>query len=267
MPAGNMFCNNCGEKGHLFKGCKHPIISCGILLIRGPFEPLKLPADPKGIGVMMVKRKDSMAYMEFIRGKYDVANPDYIGILLKNMTKFEHSQIVSQDFDKLWTLMWGVGRDTRSTEFESSKEKYNSINRKELVRANPTNYTDPEWGIPKGRRSKGETDLECAIREFEEESNIPTTAYTVQEPLVLSETFIGTNNVEYKHTYFVATLKSSASINTKQVLTSVQRREISEVDWKSISECKRLTRPHYSERIKVFEELERIIARYESVVT
>ena len=265
MPTANMFCNNCGEKGHVFKACKHPIISCGILLIRGPFEPLKLPSDPRGIGVFMVKRKDSMAYMEFIRGKYDVANPAYIGILLKNMTQYEHSQIEKEEFDTLWTRLWGIGRDTRSAEFELSKERYNAINRKELIKANPTQYLEPEWGVPKGRRMKGESDLECAVREFEEETNIEESAYIIHDSLVLSETFKGTNNVEYRHTYFVATLKSSSLINIKQSLTSTQRREISEVAWKSISECKVMTRPHYTERIKVFEGLERIIATYESV--
>ena len=265
MPTANMFCNNCGEKGHVFKGCKHPIISCGILLIRGPFEPLRLPSDPRGIGVLMVKRKDSMAYMEFIRGKYDVANPTYIGILLKNMTQYEHAQIEKEEFDTLWTRLWGVGRDTRSAEFELSKERFNAINRKELIKANPTRYLEPEWGVPKGRRMKGESDLECAMREFEEETNITESAYIIHKSLVLSETFKGTNNVEYRHTYFIATLKSSSSINTKQSLTSTQRREISEVAWKSISECKVMTRPHYTERIKVFEGLERIIATYESV--
>ena len=267
MSGGNMFCNNCGEKGHVFKACKHPIISCGLLLIRGAFEPLKLPADPKTIGVLMVKRKDSMAYMEFIRGKYDIANPDYIGILLKNMTKFEHQLILREEFETLWTRLWGVGRDTRSAEFEYSKEKYNTINRKELIERNPTTYSDPEWGVPKGRRSKGETDLECAIREFEEETNIGDCAYIVRPNLCLVEKFKGTNNVDYQHNYFVATLKSSSSIDLSQSLTSMQSREISEVAWKSISQCKSLTRPHYSERIKVFENLERIIGTYESVGT
>jgi 8-oxo-dGTP pyrophosphatase MutT (NUDIX family) len=267
MPAANMFCNNCGEKGHLFKNCKHPIISCGIILVRGPFETLKLPTNPKTIGVLMVKRKDSMAYMEFIRGKYDVANPDYIGILLKNMTKLEHVLIVKEEFDTLWTRLWGEGRDTRSNEFELSKEKYLKLDRAKLVDDNPTTHTEPEWGIPKGRRSKGETDLECAIREFEEECNIDESAYDVQKSVSLSETFKGTNNIEYRHTYFLAVLKKASLINITQSLTCMQRREISEVGWKSLTECKNTTRPHYVERIKLFEELGRIIATYESVNT
>jgi 8-oxo-dGTP pyrophosphatase MutT (NUDIX family) len=267
MPSVNMFCNNCGEKGHVFKSCKYPIISCGIILVRGPFEPLKLPENPKNVGILMVKRKDSMAYMEFIRGKYDVANPAYVGTLIKNMTKSEHHLIVKEEFDTLWTRLWGEGRDTRSNEFEMSKDKYYRLDRKQLVADNPTSYTDPEWGIPKGRRSKGETDLECAVREFGEECNIDESAYVVHKTLVLSETFKGTNNIEYQHTYFVATLKSSASIDTTQSLTCMQRREISEVAWKSLSDCKSSTRPHYNERIKIFEELGRIIATYQSVST
>ncbi len=33
-------------------------------------------------------------------------------------------------------------------------------------------YTDTEWGIPKGRRNNKESDLEVALREFEEETNV-----------------------------------------------------------------------------------------------
>ena len=32
MPDFNIFCNNCGNNGHLFYQCKKPITSIGILL-------------------------------------------------------------------------------------------------------------------------------------------------------------------------------------------------------------------------------------------
>lgn len=35
---------------------------------------------------LMVQRKDSVAYVEFIRGKYDLSNKTYIEKMFRNMT-------------------------------------------------------------------------------------------------------------------------------------------------------------------------------------
>ena len=260
----SMYCNNCGSKGHVFKTCKDPVTSCGILLLRGIFEPLGLPTDPKNISVLMVKRKDSMAYMEFIRGKYDLTDIPFIKRLISNMTKYEQELIMLEDFDTLWTKLWGQGRDTHSVEYELAKKSYTMLDRQGLVLQCPSSYTEPEWGFPKGRRSKGETDVQCAIREFEEETNISKECYKVYDDIVFTEVFTGTNNVKYKHIYFVATLISSKSIKPNQKLTQTQRREVSAVGWKTIKQCRDITRPHYAERKAILTELERVIATYEN---
>ena len=260
-----MYCNNCGERGHVFKTCKDPIISCGIILVRGIFEPLKLPIDPKTASVLMVKRKDSMSYMEFIRGKYDLSKIDYLKRLISNMTVAEQDIITKESFETLWTKLWGIGRDTQSLEFEIAKDKFNSLDRDALVDESRSKYKDPEWGFPKGRRMRGESDLECAVREFFEETNIPAEAYTVIPELSFSEVFHGTNDVKYKHIYFVATLQNSTLFNLKGKLTAVQRREISAVDWKTLSECRGLIRPHYTERQEIVNQVERSIATFSGV--
>ena len=260
-----MYCNNCGDRGHLFKSCKEPITSSGILLLRGVFEPLELPVDPNQVSVLMVKRKDSMAYMEFIRGKYERNDEKYIKKLLSNMTIQEQSILKTEEFDKLWTKLWGQGRDTRSFEYENAKESYNYIDRTKLVSEAQSIYQEPEWGFPKGRRSKGETDVECAVREFEEETNIIADSYKVYEDLSFTEIFTGTNNVRYKHVYFVAVLRNSKLINLDQKLTPTQRREVSAVAWKTLKECKEVTRPHYVERKKLICDLERELYTYQSL--
>lgn len=213
----------------------------------------------------MVKRKDSMAYMEFIRGKYDPADTDYICKLMKNMTKQEQQQIVTEDFDTIWTKLWGVGRDTKSSEYYTAKENYEQIDRRRLIESVPSSFTDPEWGFPKGRRSKGESDLECAVREFWEETNIKSDAYSVLPKLSLTEIFTGTNNIQYKHVYFIALLNDASLLPNEKLLTSMQRREVSEVGWKTLAESKQITRPHYAERKKILSSLERIIQEYETI--
>jgi ADP-ribose pyrophosphatase YjhB (NUDIX family) len=261
MNAKSMYCNNCGNKGHVFKTCKDPVTSCGLLLLRGLSTPLTLPSEPANTSILMVKRKDSMAYMEFIRGKYAPTNVEYIQRLMKNMTKQEQSQIINEEFDTLWTKLWGAGRDTRSAEYFTAKENYDLIDRKKLIEESPSAFTEPEWG----RRSKGETDLECAVREFWEETNIPADAYEILPMTTFTEIFTGTNDVKYKHVYYIALLKDATLLPNEKSLTSMQRREVSEVGWKTIAEAKQITRPHYTERKKILSQLERTIQKFESV--
>lgn len=265
MSVKEMYCNNCGLKGHVFRTCKDPIISCGILLLRGAYEPLKLPVDPRIVGVLMVKRKDSMSYMEFIRGKYDLGNMDYVQRLVGNMTAPEQKLIVEEEFDTLWTRLWGAGRDTHSAEYEISKLKYYQLDRKGIILVRPSSYKEPEWGFPKGRRARGESDVECAVREFHEETNIPPEAYDLKENLSFTETFKGTNNISYRHIYFVALLKDSKLVNLNQKLTFMQSKEVSQVDWKSMSECRSVIRPHYTERLNLLSQVERLIATHQSL--
>lgn len=260
-----MYCNNCGKEGHVFRTCKDPIISCGIVLLRGIYEPLKLPVDPCTVSALMVKRKDSMSYVEFIRGKYEVSDTEYVKRLISNMTITEQTAIVEQPFETLWTHLWGVIRDTFGGEYDISQDKFNRLQRADLVSQVPSTFKEPEWGFPKGRRMRGETDLDCAIREFTEETNISRDAYTVYENMAFTEIFMGTNGVKYKHVYFIALLQNSRLINLKQKLTVSQRREISGIDWKSLSECKKITRPHYTERKQVILNIERAIQAPESM--
>lgn len=265
MNTKSMYCNNCGGRGHVFKMCKDPITSCGVLLLREIYEPMKLPSNPANVSVLMVKRKDSMAYMEFIRGKYSMDPLDLVKRLIANMTVDEQKKIATEDFDKLWTDMWGKGRDTHSIEYEVSKRQYDALDRENLVKENPSKYTDPEWGFPKGRRMKGETDMDCAFREFWEETNIPTEAYEAISSRTYTEVFTGTNGVDYKHIYFLALLKDSKLINTSQKLTPMQKREVSAVSWKTLKQARDITRPHYVERKKMLEGIEREIQTYQTI--
>jgi 8-oxo-dGTP pyrophosphatase MutT (NUDIX family) len=255
-----MYCNNCGDKGHVFRSCPDPVISCGILFLRGVREPLELPVDPRTVSVLMVRRKDSMSYMEFIRGKYDTRDTEYVKRQLQNMTTQEQEFIQKEKFETLWNKLWGSSRDTSSPEYDIAHDKFVSLNLKKLIAEVPSKFVEPEWGFPKGRRMRGETDVQCAVREYFEETNIPREAYTVREDLVFTETFTGTNSVRYKHIYFVAILKDSKLINLTQKFTASQRREISNIAWKTLKECKDITRPHYTDRKKMITELEQIVS-------
>ena len=62
-PHSHIKCGNCGIKGHVYSNCKLPILSYGIILFTF------LDEQPK---ILLVQRKDSLTYIEYIRGKYNI---------------------------------------------------------------------------------------------------------------------------------------------------------------------------------------------------
>jgi 8-oxo-dGTP pyrophosphatase MutT (NUDIX family) len=201
----------------------------------------------------MIRRKDSMSFAEFMRGKYDGTNLEYVATLIQNMTLKEQAGIACDPFEVLWRQLWGDDRS--SSDFLPSREKFNQLDRVALMRENLSVYTEPEWGFPKGRRMRGETDMACAVREFGEETNIPREAYTVLKNILFEETFMGLNNVRYRHVYFVALLTQPDLVSLTQRLTPMQRREISGIAWKTLAEAEALVRPHHVERLGMLTRL------------
>ena len=65
-------CNNCGAYGHLFYKCKKPIMSFGVISYR-------IGSDDK-IEYLMIRRKDSLGYVDFLRGKYNQYNDFHLKI-------------------------------------------------------------------------------------------------------------------------------------------------------------------------------------------
>jgi len=255
----NMFCNNCGQRGHPFRECRDPVLSCGIILLRNKKSPERmcLPVeDINDVEVLMVRRKDSMSFTEFVRGKYDPLRIDYVRNLIENMTKSEIVRLVTEPFDQIWCKMW---TDRRDHELIVARERFEAV--KSLLPITTSVYDEAEWGFPKGRRMRCETDTSCAEREFWEETNILRKSYIIVNGVQLEETFTGTNNVPYQHRYFVGMLTEPFDIHQK--FTDMQRREISAIGWKTLSECMDLTRPHYVQRRDILEQLVRIVQVFE----
>jgi len=253
-----MYCNNCGGKGHLFRTCKDPVLSCGILLLNSPH----LPVDWTTTQILMIRRKDSMSFAEFMRGKYDPTNLDYVSTLVRNMTLKEQAMIATESFETLWKSLWGDDRS--SPDYAVSRERFHKLNRVSLMRENLSEYTEPEWGFPKGRRMRGETDLACAVREFGEETNIPRDAYVIPNNIVFEETFTGLNGIQYRHVYFIGLLRRPELIDLRQKFTPMQRREISGIAWKSFEEAQTLVRPHHVERMGMLNKLHSVAETFET---
>ena len=111
----DIVCINCGYNGHTSKNCNFPITSFGIICYKYLNNRLYY---------LMVQRKDSLCYTEFIRGKYDIKNISYVSKLLKNMTKTEQENVKNNDFDYLWNSMWINNTNNMRKEYNISATKF-----------------------------------------------------------------------------------------------------------------------------------------------
>lgn len=179
----NNYCNNCGTKGHIFYQCKQPITSVGIIVF-------KVNSNKKR-EYLLIRRKDSIGYVEFMRGKYNIYNKMYISNIISEMTNEEKSRILNNDFDSLWKQLWGDDINTQYRgEEKISKDKFELLktgvitNDKEyslesLIAESKSNWIETEWGFPKGRHNNQEKDILCALREFEEETGYSRLSITI----------------------------------------------------------------------------------------
>ncbi len=248
-------CNNCGKTGHLFHQCKNPITSYGIIAFRKNEDKIEY---------LMIRRKDTFSYIEFVRGKYILHNKEQIVSLIEGMTQCEKEKIINSTFDQLWIDMWGIENQHIQYKREElgSQRKFNSLKQgiimngeevklDDLIKVSLNLWEEPEWEFPKGRKNYQERDIDCAVREFEEETGYKISNFSLIENMFpLEEIFIASNNKSYKHKYYMAFMKKNIDI-----LDRYQKSEVSKIEWKSKEECLKAIRPYNSEKKDLIEKL------------
>jgi len=212
----NLYCLNCGKKGHIIKKCKEPQTSYGIICfkITGDWsiyqtilqikyyktnynthlnninlywfnnknkdikDDINEYVDKlqKNIKILLIRRQHSIGYIEFIRGRYDINIENTIVKLLEQMTDEERYYIINNNFNTVWEGLWKNTSRSKlyEKEFIKSNEKFDFIktNYMHILIETKSKFDIPEWGFPKGRRNYMEKDIECAKREFMEESGL-----------------------------------------------------------------------------------------------
>ena len=257
-----IFCNNCGKIGHLFHQCKIPITSIGILAFRKVLD--------NNIEILLIKRKDSLAFVDFMRGKYNLDDIQYIINLFEKMTIKERNTIKNNNFSDLWNYLWGtkVANQYKNEEkiskfkFSKLKDGYKIIDLKVnidyIIDSCKTNYIEPEWGFPKGRRNYQEKDIMCAIREFEEETGYNKNDITILNNLIpLEEIFTGSNYKSYKHKYFLGYMNNNILPHN-----NFQIYEISKIEWVNIDKAIEYIRDYNIEKKNILVELKKLLKTY-----
>ena len=216
------------------------------------------------IRFLLIRRKHTLNYIEFLRGRYDLDDSETLIHLLELMSPHELSLIKNNSFETLWIDLWKRTSNLKiyEKEFNISKIKFDTlsntnreINLKFLLENINPKFKEPEWGFPKGKRNFLEDNLKCATREFYEETDYNLHKYNICENLLpINEVFNGTNGVLYKHIYYLAIHKSDdvALINNNN---QCQIDEIGDIGWFTYEEAKILIRPYYNEKRKLLDEI------------
>lgn len=284
----NVYCVNCGLRGHIVKDCTASITSFGFIA----FKQVNNEEEEKGdlsnslkeilqsvssvsencyshlfpkTKFLMIQRKDTMGYIDFIRGKYSNTDKSVQDKLLKTwldeMIEDEKKNLLRKSFDELWDELWvNKNSKTYKNEYYNAKVKYELLDVKSLVSESSTKYNFQEFGFPKGRRNMREKNLECAKREFYEETGYDESHYTLIDnyPEIVEE-FVGTNGISYKHVYYLVQMKDNSpppKVDTSNIL---QIGEVQNVGWFTFNECMSIIRPYdvAKQRVltKVYEDI------------
>jgi len=263
------FCNNCGNNGHIFYQCKQPITSVGIIVYRNSNNNKTNTVDPE---YLLIRRKDTIGYVEFMRGKYNIHSKMYLLNIISEMTNDEKERLLTESFDSLWNKLWGNDiRNQYRSEEKVSREKFESL--KNGIVLNNDDYSletlineankihqweETEWGFPKGRHNNQEKDLSCALREFEEETGISRSNINIIHNIIpFEEIFTGSNYKSYKHKYYVAYMN-----NDIEIMNSYQHTEVSKMEWKSYESAMNLIRTYNLEKKEVLTRVNTLITNY-----
>ena len=290
-----IICSNCGQSGHVFRQCLEPVSSYGVLVFRWLSRTPDWPQQtdfcingrhPTGTSnlvpqVLMIQRKNTLGFMDIMRGKYKVGEPEYICKQLRGMTSVERNILLNKDFDDIWNELWGTDLESSqkyANNRQTSKQKLielrqgltnskgETYNLNDLLRREPASYETPEWGFPKGRRDLFETDIQCAYRELSEETGIyEGNLLKVVNIAPFIEQFYGSNNIHYRHTYYIALYTGSSNIDFNNANLEMTR-EIGNIGWKNIDEALLIIRPENVEKQGILIQLANLLRNFSPVI-
>ncbi len=255
-------CINCGKVGHLQKECVAPITSFGIIAIK----PIKTPTTPaSSVEYLLVQRKDTMAYVDLVRGKYpteEIKRMEALRVYADELTASERETLLNQSFENIWKGLWVNPRSRTCTyEFYRAKERFEHLNLRPLFDQIPCRWTETEFGFPKGRKMMSETPLECARREFAEETGYRKEDYTLLSDIdPVEELYLGSNGKKYRHIYYLAVINPDAPPPSEVDRNNPhQGGEIRAVCWLSLEESLDRIRSYNKDKKRVLELVHRTI--------
>lgn len=187
--------------------------------------------------ILLIQRRHTNAYLDIVFGRYNSVL--LLPYLVSELTCKEKSNLITWPFMQLWrhVNLWRGSHDTStfkqafiSSEYWKLSHKFyeNFVRMSHLIRNNRNHNICSEFGFPKGRKEKNETGIQCALREFCEETGIAKSKVkmlTTKQGIM--EEFIGSDNQIYRHIYYLATIPEETAITLS--LNQNDRKQLCEI--------------------------------------
>ena len=200
--------------------------------------------DVKELRFLLPQRRDSINYIEFPRYKGDEKMlPKIISLMTKDEKKRIMDCYYSNRLVDLWFDLW-INKRSKAfkKEFKSALENYkiNIEKFKHLLTDYTIGLEEAPWQFAKGRKHHNETELECALRETEEETLIPKHLLNILPVVPYQDIYIGTDGKLYRNVFYIAYLPYN-KFPKIEYRSSLFRKyiteETSDMKWLSYNEC------------------------------
>lgn len=156
--------------------------------------------------------------MEILLGHYRLDNLGLLVRLIEDTTVPERQLILNENFTTLYLNFWGRWDPLHKEKFRNSKQKFEALrigyyqnnylySWEHLIAKAKNRYLSPSTEFPKGRKKKGqedETDFDCSLREFSEETGCLPNCYVLipyTKPFVMK--VIGMDGYTYENLFYV----------------------------------------------------------------
>jgi len=247
-------------------------ITAGLILVRTPDQAAAARDASGGrreYQAVLVEGRLTYAFSEFVQGRYERKRLDTVRTLVDQMSLAERHVLASLDFDKIWDYArlrqyhrargWKRGVSSfsqyravyrgwkpprlskndalfvqRKTKFASSwlnSEESSRLLRRLLYEAQGVGQE--RWEFPKGKRhGREESDLSCALREFQEETRIPPSSVRLLPGFARVEMYVHLG-VLYVNTYYLGVLARPIGDPSRRVALAHhdQVSEVTNVRW------------------------------------
>jgi 8-oxo-dGTP pyrophosphatase MutT (NUDIX family) len=201
------------------------------------------------ISLLLVKKQNTYYFYEFLNGGYQKNDDTHLMKLFNNMTYHEKIIIMSMNFSNIWYYAYKKYFDNYLSEstaannykyYLKKKTKFENMflvdggkRLKNLI--SKSMNTDTIWEFPKGRKENpDESDINAAIREFKEETNLDEDHYNILwnlPPIIETFTDFG---VTYQNIYYYAECCENKNLIIGK---NLPLSEVADVKWININQC------------------------------
>lgn len=203
------------------------------------------------------QRRDSLAYIHFIRGKVP---DDKLELYFTRMTAEEKKRIQSNFFEDLWFDLFSDTSRKKTEQFRKARDRFEQCRGilEEIYKKTQNQSIVLEWGLPKGRKKhQQEPDLVCAQREYREETRNKCYLEFLDYPPIECKHHIRNEKV----IYYIARSKfrprpKRYTLNFGNIYRDSISEETGDLRWLTLFEALKLVPPMYQ---RVLQEVSSVL--------